>query len=66
MRKAIYVLVVSAFIGVLAGLLLNGSPVAADTCSNAYCGPGYSSCAYADNWDCILNSNGCTGAYFCY
>ena len=57
---------VSAFIGVMAGLLLNGSPVAADTCSNVYCGPGYYSCPYADNWDCIMSSNGCTGAYVCW
>lgn len=66
MRKTIYVLVLSAFIGAMVGLLLDGSPVAADTCSNVACGPGDAYCWFADNWDCYMSSGGCTGANVCW
>jgi len=67
MRGIIYVLVVSAVIGVMAGLLLNGSPVAADTCSNVYCGPGDTSCGFQPSWDCYMSSSGsCSGNSLCW
>ena len=64
--KTIYVLLLSAFIGVMAGLLLNGSAVTADTCTNVYCGPGDTGCSFQDNWDCYMYNGNCVGSGVCW